>query len=169
MSTIPAQRRRRNGAPDELPLATIAHQERYSDAGNARRLVRLFGDDIRWVPEIGWHWFDGVRWRRDDDGEIERKAKQVPPAIISGSEHYPREMREEAVKFALRSEQAPRLQAMIDLARSEPGIHLARNALDLDPWSGTFPHGLGHNQPLRFLPESGRSPAIAGHERKDSR
>jgi hypothetical protein len=27
----------------------------------------------------------------------------------------------------------------------------------------------GHNQPLRFLPESGRSPAIAGHEPKDSR
>jgi len=27
----------------------------------------------------------------------------------------------------------------------------------------------GHNQPLRFLPESGRTPAIAGHDRKDSR
>jgi putative DNA primase/helicase len=138
VSAQPAQRRRGNGpaaaGADDLPLATIAHQERYSDAGNARRLVRLFGDDIRWVPEIGWHWFDGVRWRRDDDGELERKAKQVPAAIISGSEHYPREMREEAVKFALRSEQAPRLQAMIDLARSEPGIHLSRNALDVDPW-----------------------------------
>jgi len=34
---------------------------------------------------------------------------------------------------------------------------------------GSGTGAIGHNQPLRFLPESGRSPAIAGHDRKDSR
>ena len=72
-----------------MTLPTIAHGERYSDAGNARRLVRLFGDSIRWVPSVDWFWFDGTRWRRDRDGELMRRAKDVTQAIIDGSKHFP--------------------------------------------------------------------------------
>src|SRR5450631_4284223 len=113
---------------------TIAHGERYSDVGNARRLVRLFGDSIRWAPRVGWFWFDGTRWRRDVDGEMMRRAKAVTQAIIDGSRHFPSDARNEAVKFALRSEQAPRLTAMIELAKSESGIALPYSRFDADPW-----------------------------------
>ena len=117
-----------------LVLPTIAHGERYSDAGNARRLVRLFGDSMGWVPQVGWFWFDGTRWQRDVDGELMRRAKTVTQAIIDGSKHFPADARSEAVKFALRSELAPRLAAMIELAKSESGIALPYPRFDVDRW-----------------------------------
>ncbi len=117
-----------------LVLPTIAHGERYSDAGNARRLVRLFGDSIRWVPSVDWFWFDGTRWLRDRNGELMRRAKDVTQAIIDGSKYFPPDARTDAIKFALRSEQAPRLAAMIELAKSEQGICLPYSAFDRDPW-----------------------------------
>lgn len=63
-------------------IPTITHGERYSDAGNARRLVRLFGDSIRRVPAVDWFWFDGTRWPRARNGELMRRAKDVAQAII---------------------------------------------------------------------------------------
>jgi putative DNA primase/helicase len=114
--------------------STIAHGERFSDVGNARRFVRLFGDSVRWIPEVGWHWHGGTRWRRDDNGEMVRRAKQTTQAIIDGSKDFPADARAEAVKFALRSEQAPRLMAMLELAKSEKGIALPYRELDSDPW-----------------------------------
>ena len=127
---------RHNGPSSDagLILSTIAHGERYSDAGNARRLVRLFGDSIRWVPSVDWFWFDGTRWLRDRNGELMRRAKDVTQAIIDGSKYFPPDARTDAIKFALRSEQAPRLAAMIELAKSEKGICLPYSAFDRDPW-----------------------------------
>jgi len=120
--------------PVETVPPTIAHGERYSDVGNARRLVRLFGDSIRWVPQVGWFWFDGTRWRRDVDGEMMWRAKAVTQAMIDGSKYFPSDARNDTVKFALRSEQAPRLAAMIELAKSETGIALSYSRFDADPW-----------------------------------
>jgi putative DNA primase/helicase len=122
-------------------VSGIVNSERYSDAGNAKRLVRLFGDSIRYVPEVGWFVFDGARWKRDEDGELVRMAKSVPQAIIDGSRDFPKDAREEAVRFALRSESAPRLAAMVELAKSEPGITIPYHTLDADPWIVGVPGG----------------------------
>jgi phage/plasmid-associated DNA primase len=91
-------------------------------------------DSIRWVPSVDWFWFDGTRWRRDRNGELMRRAKDVTQAIIDGSKYFPPDARTDAIKFALRSEQAPRLAAMIELAKSEKGICLPYPAFDRDPW-----------------------------------
>jgi putative DNA primase/helicase len=134
LSVMREPKHRRTRPPIEAVPPTIAHGERYSDVGNARRLVRLFGDSIRWVPQVGWFWFDGTRWRRDVDGEMMRRAKAVTQAIIDGSRYFPTDARNEAVKFALRSEQAPRLTAMIELAKSADGIAVPYSRFDADPW-----------------------------------
>jgi putative DNA primase/helicase len=63
-----------------------------------------------------------------------RRAKAVAQAIIDGSRDMPRAAREETIKFALRSEAAPRIAAMLELAKSEPGITIAARLLDSDPW-----------------------------------
>src|SRR5437667_1383828 len=132
-------------------LPTIAHGERYSDAGNARRLVRLFGDSIRWVPSVDWFWFDGTRWLRDRNGELMRRAKDVTQAIIDGSKYFPPDARTDAIKFALRSEQAPRLAAMIELAKSEKGISLPYSAFDRDPWLAGVERGAIDLRTGKFL------------------
>ena len=63
-----------------------------------------------------------------------RRAKAVTQAIIDGSRYFPAGARNEAVKFALRSEPAPRLAAMIELAKSEDGVALPYSRFDADPW-----------------------------------
>jgi hypothetical protein len=73
-----------------LILPTIAHSEPYSDVGNARRRVRLFGDSIRWVASVDWFWFDGTRWQRDRNGELMRSARTSPrPSSTARSTSHP--------------------------------------------------------------------------------
>jgi putative DNA primase/helicase len=58
----------RNG--ERSTLATIERPERpCTDLGNAERLVRLFGDRIRFVPQWGWLVWDGKRWARDNGNQ----------------------------------------------------------------------------------------------------
>jgi putative DNA primase/helicase len=45
------------------------------------------------------------------------------------------------MKWCLKSESAPRINAMLDLARSEPGIPVLPEALDRDPWLLNCPNG----------------------------
>lgn len=40
--------------------------EHYTDLGNAYRLVRVHGQDLRHVPGWGWLSWDGQRWQRDE-------------------------------------------------------------------------------------------------------
>ena len=114
-------------------ISETAHGEHYSDAGNARRLAKINGDHIRWVPERGWYTFKETFWTTDTTGDMMRYAKLVPQKIIEASADYDTARRREAITFALRSEQAPRLQALLELAKSEPGISLAYRAFDADP------------------------------------
>jgi putative DNA primase/helicase len=48
---------------------------RRSDYGNAERLVDRHGTDLRYVSGIGWHAWDGERWRVDRDGGAMRRMK----------------------------------------------------------------------------------------------
>jgi putative DNA primase/helicase len=45
------------------------------------------------------------------------------------------------MKFCLDSESAARINAMLDLARSEPGIPILPDDLDRDPWLFNCPNG----------------------------
>lgn len=64
---------RRNGTephdrdPDPAPAQTAAQNpEHYTDLGNAYRLVRVHGQDLRHVTGWGWLSWDGQRWQRDE-------------------------------------------------------------------------------------------------------
>lgn len=110
--------------------------ERYTDVGNARRLVQAHGHELRHVGAWStWLVWDGRRWLRDTKGEVVERAKQVAEDLwahaltVSGSDE-----RKAAMKWALQSESAPRVDAMIRLARSEPGVAIAADELDANPW-----------------------------------
>lgn len=57
--------------------AIPAVQEYLTDLGNARRLVRLHGHDMRYVKEWGWLTWNGKRWIPDDRGQVMRWAKKT--------------------------------------------------------------------------------------------
>jgi putative DNA primase/helicase len=123
-----------------------------TDRGNAIRLAREHGEDLRhcW-PWRKWLVWDCRRWRVDDTGEPARRAKEVVVklyrwavgelAALGGrdggaSEETKKtaEALQRVISHCLRSEAAPRLNAQLDLARSEPGIPILPGDLDADPW-----------------------------------
>jgi putative DNA primase/helicase len=103
-----------------------------TDVGNARRLVRGFGDGIRYVPAWGrWLLYDGTRWARDDHEFI----VQVAMDIAAEMREQARQTDDKALaRWATQSESTARVDAMVRLARTEPRIPLDPDRLDADPW-----------------------------------
>jgi putative DNA primase/helicase len=60
--------------------------EHFTDLGNAQRLVRLHGHDLRFVYAWGWMTWDGRRWERDVSGAVARLAKETVLSFYSESE-----------------------------------------------------------------------------------
>lgn len=113
-------------------------EEHLTDLGNAMRLRRLHGDDIRYVSaEDKWYvWSDTGIWRRDDDGEITRRAIQTVrdghrDAILEDD----KEIREAKVKHFLKSEAEPAIARAIRLARSLSGISSRPSDFNADPYT----------------------------------
>lgn len=52
-------------------------REDLTELGNARRLVRLYGRNLRYVEAWGWLVWDGKRWTKDETGAVMRIAKRV--------------------------------------------------------------------------------------------
>jgi putative DNA primase/helicase len=107
-----------------------------TDLGNARRMVELHGDDFRWCGPWGrFVVYDGKRWKQDDTGAVERMAKDTVRSIYQeAADAGDGDRRKALAKHATRSEAANRLQAMIGLTRSEPGIPVLPADLDGEPW-----------------------------------
>lgn len=110
--------------------------EKCTDLGNARRLVRNHGTDIRYCHPWGkWLVWDDRRWCLDDSGAIMRRAKETTMSIYQEAGRVTdEEERKSLAKWALRSEAVSRLKAMIELAESEPGIPVSPDELDTDDW-----------------------------------
>lgn len=112
--------------PQQYPL---------TDAGNALRLIEQHGEKLHWVNEFGnWIIWDGIRWRPDCDGAIMRLAKNTARSIY-GEASEPGLGKGEASDTAAHakvSESLRGLKAMIELAKSEPGITVTHAMLDTD-------------------------------------
>jgi putative DNA primase/helicase len=56
--------------------------EPLNDFGNGRRLVRHFGENMLWVPRVGWFYWTGTVWAKDPDTILIRgRAHQVADLI----------------------------------------------------------------------------------------
>ncbi|MDP9458372.1 MAG: hypothetical protein M3Q60_21920, partial [Actinomycetota bacterium] len=71
--------RTKNGRRDSEPAPTF----NLTDQGNAERLVHRHGEDLLHVWKWGrWMVWDGTRWRPDETGEAERRAKETVKAMF---------------------------------------------------------------------------------------
>jgi putative DNA primase/helicase len=139
-----------NRSSDRKPitLGTLVHMAKaggwtdtaapalHTDLGNARRLVARHGRNIRFIHEWRkWIVWDDTRWCVDDDGAIMRLAKETVEALfVEAANIKDEDKRKELRKHAMRCQAAARLDAMIDLATSEPEVVLSAQRLDADPW-----------------------------------
>ncbi len=98
-----------------------------TDKGNAERLVAHFGQSIRFVASTGhWHIYDGKRWERDETMVIREYAKRTANVIRSKAEV-------ETAKWSKESESLRGINAMIELAKSDPSVVRTINDFDVDP------------------------------------
>ncbi len=106
---------------------------RETDLGNARRLVRLHGCDLRYCFDFKkWFVWDSRRWRLDSMGETLRRAKNAVGSIYSEAREADGKLREQLAKWAITSEADRHILAMVSLAQSEPSIPIEPKQLDTD-------------------------------------
>lgn len=117
-------------------LQQMTKQFKLSELGNAERLVARHGKDIRYCHEWNkWLIWTGTHWQIDLTGEVERRAKETIRAIYSEvAETEDEEKRAALAKHAAKSETNRAISAMVELAKSEPGIPVLSDQLDSDIW-----------------------------------
>ena len=149
-----------DGTPPTNAAATHESQTEprgnLSDDGNALRLVRQYGKDVRYSYEIGrWYFWDGRRWRVDDLGRLEQLAKQTARSIHGESKSIADEkLAATTERWARASRNAGRIRSMLAMARSEPVVPVQVDEFDRNPWlfnvlNGTLNLQTGTLQPHR--------------------
>jgi putative DNA primase/helicase len=149
---------------------TAADPEHLTDLGNARRVVRQHGADLRYChPARRWLVWDGARWAEDTTAEAVRRVKQTQADLYRRTAEAIRQLGDvgddeerkrrlatltATLKHALRWEEAKRIVSCLELAQSEPGIPVRPGDLDADAWllnvlNGTIDLRTGRLRPHR--------------------
>ena len=103
-----------------------------SDLGNTRRLVTMFGGDFRYsAAQKCWYWYDGKQWVRDDGSAVMRICKRMADELYADARKLSdADVRKARIAFAIKSQSAPRLNAAIELAQTEPGVPVDFGSFD---------------------------------------
>lgn len=103
-----------------------------TDYGNAERLVARVGPDIRHTFEQGWYIWNG-KWDLDKTNRMVAFAKDtVRDICLEASQCQDDELRPKIISHAKRSESRDRLNAAVELAKSEPGLPMLVTDFDRD-------------------------------------
>lgn len=142
IETPPVPRRsprpRRSSAASGQPGGQVVslYGPRFTDLGNAERLMADSGADLRYVHDMGrWLSWDGGRWVVDhDEAAVKMQVVEtirvmhraaVDPAF-SGD-------RKAMTAWANQSEARPRVEAAVALAKIQPQLRVTVEDLDADP------------------------------------
>lgn len=107
-----------------------------TDVGNADLLVAAYAHRIRYVPQRGrWLSWSGHRWVWDDAGTVVELAKRTILALDTDSS-------DAIAQHQRRSLSRRAIEAMVALARSDPGITVEFPDLDAHPYALCTPTGV---------------------------
>jgi len=139
-------------APTEAPAPESPFH--LTQLGNAKRLVRDHGQDLRhvtaWRRWFVWH---RVRWTNDTTAEVERRAKATVAGIyLEALEITDLDQRGKVFKHAFGSETEHAINAMVSLAASEAEVAVKPADLDADPWLLNVKNGTLDLRTLKLRP-----------------
>jgi putative DNA primase/helicase len=107
----------------------------------AERFVTEHADRLRYVHGIGWHQWDGARWRADEErADLEAAVITVKTALRTLG-HLEKGERDSLYRDIRRSESAAGLEGMLRIAAALRPISTASKALDADPYLFNAPAG----------------------------
>ncbi|MFC8248267.1 DNA primase family protein [Streptomyces chartreusis] len=139
MVAIPAQMGARSAEAHATAFGLLP--DTLTDRGNAKLFVKLYANDYRHVPGIGWYRWDTTRWQIDEDDTVLWAAGDLAENIASTD---PRGL------FTSRALQQHRrralsttgMNAMLNQAKAAPGMVLNASLLDADPYALCTPEGI---------------------------
>jgi len=107
-----------------------------TDMGNAQRFAARHHRTTKYCHSWGkWLNYTGTHWQKDESGISVRKARDVVRQIYrEASEARNKTARRELAEFAIKCESNHKINSMLSLAQSEPGIPILPKNLDSDPW-----------------------------------
>ncbi|MGW2706660.1 DNA primase family protein [Streptomyces sp. NPDC001340] len=112
-----------------------------SDRGNAKLFVKLYANDYRHVPGLGWYRWDSTRWQIDEDDTALWAAGDLAESIATQD---PRGLHTPAAlqQHRRRALSTSGINAMLVQAKSAPGMVLNAARLDADPYALCTPAGI---------------------------
>jgi putative DNA primase/helicase len=123
--------------PNPTPQKLVAFNR--TDVGNAKRLVAMFGNRLRYIPKRGWLWYDGKRWADVDDIFVTGLAKETLLAMKEEGLRLQRSTDTAEQKegqnlggWATASEMGYHLERMVTYARDE--VLASIKDFDKDHW-----------------------------------
>lgn len=122
----PGQHQRGNGSDLDAELAKL-HR---TDMGNAERLARRFGEQLRYVTEWGWLSFDGGKWEQADAGANQAAHKTVRAIYRETATLTDADRRQDLAKWAAASENNARINALLLRAQYMPAIYAQTEDFD---------------------------------------
>jgi putative DNA primase/helicase len=114
---------------------TTGFNYRKTDTGNAERLVRRFGNRVRYVADQTlWRVWNGKCWEEDQKNILNRASKRVAKELFEEAMSLVEEERNKMLQWAIKSESRDRRSAMIHLAAKERAVISLIKDYDQDPW-----------------------------------
>ncbi len=122
------------GSVTPLPSDPLP-DEPVTELGYAKRLVHVYGDQLRFVPEWNtWLVWDGTRWDRDRTGQAYRWQKVIARQITTDAVAIAdAAQRKAALHLARRGESSAGVSGALRLASTESGIAVSPDDLDAHP------------------------------------
>lgn len=135
--TLPAARVAES--PGREPVTEVFS---WSDAGNSKRVRDAHGRDIHFCHKKWLVWNDNF-WEVDKTGEVMRRVQDTIAGLFKEAQALEpnSDQQKKLTKFALKSEDSARLNGVLNLLKSEPGISILPAALDANPWLLNSPGG----------------------------
>jgi putative DNA primase/helicase len=143
--------------PAQVEIGTATTTYLLTDGGNAERFARDHAGKVRycgaWGRFLRW---DDTRWQANDDGAVERMAKATVRAMIAEAVNLPDDNpnRKRAVLWAVQSDSRARRDALLDLAKSEPGVSVRPAELDVQPYLLNVTNGVIDLRDGHLLPHN---------------
>jgi putative DNA primase/helicase len=110
--------------------------EPWTELGYARRLIRVYGGKLRYVPAWNqWLAWDGHRWAADTTGQAPRWMKVIARRLTTDAMAHTDESRRKAlVSLARRAESSAGVKGALTLAGTEKDVVVRAEDLDADPF-----------------------------------
>lgn len=100
----------------------------------AERLINEHGNQLRYVHGIGWHQWDGTRWKPDEERADMQAAITTVKTALSSLSYLEKTERDALYQDVRKSESAAGLEGMLRIASALPPVSTASRKLDADPY-----------------------------------